>query len=77
VLGAGLGGAIGGGRGAGIGAAAGAVGGAGFAGVQGSRAQTSIQAQYDSAFLQCMYSLGNSVPSMGPMMTRPPGPGPR
>jgi len=77
VLGAGLGGAIGGGRGAGIGAAAGAVGGAGFAGAQGAQAQYSIQAQYDSAFLQCMYSLGNSVPSMGPMMARPPGPRPR
>ena len=76
-LGAGLGGAIGGGSGAGIGAAAGAVGGAGLAGVQSGRVQSSIQAQYDSAFLQCMYSLGNSVPSMGPMMTRPPGPGPR
>ncbi len=70
-LGAGLGAAIGGGSGAGIGAAAGAVGGAGLAGVQTSRAQNSIQAQYDAAFVQCMFSLGNSVPSMGPMMTQP------
>jgi hypothetical protein len=77
-LGAGLGGAIGGGSGAGIGAAAGAVGGAGLAGVQTSQAQNSIQAQYNAAFVQCMFSLGNSVPSMGPpMVTRPQAPGPR
>jgi cytochrome c553 len=76
-LGAGLGGAIGGGSGAGIGAAAGAIGGAGIAGAQTSRAQNSIQAQYDAAFVQCMFSLGNSVPSMGPMMTQPQAPGPR
>jgi hypothetical protein len=76
-LGAGLGGAIGGGSGAGIGAAAGAIGGAGIAGAQTSRAQNSIQAQYDAAFVQCMFSLGNSVPNMGPMMTRPQAPGPR
>jgi uncharacterized protein YcfJ len=74
VLGAGLGGAIGGGRGAGIGAAAGALGGGGLGAVRGSQAQQSIQAQYDMAFAQCMYSLGNSVPSMGRMMTRPQGP---
>ncbi len=71
VLGAGLGGAIGGGRGAGIGAAAGALGGAGIAGARTSRTQYTIQAQFDAAFVQCMYSLGNSVPSMGPMMTQP------
>jgi hypothetical protein len=76
-LGAGLGGAIGGGSGAGIGAAAGALGGAGLAGAQTSRAQNSIQAQFDAAFAQCMFSLGNSVPSMGPMTTRPQPPSPR
>jgi hypothetical protein len=76
-LGAGLGGAIGGGRGAGIGAAAGALGGGGLGAARSSQAQQSIQAQYDTAFSQCMYSLGNSVPSMGPMITRPQGPNAR
>jgi hypothetical protein len=65
-LGAGLGGAIGGGRGAGIGAASGALGGAGLAAAQSSNAQQSIQAQFDNAFAACMFSLGNTVPGMGP-----------
>ena len=69
-LGAGLGAAIGGGRGAGIGAAGGALGGAGLAARSTSNANLSIQAQYDNAFASCMFSLGNSVPSMGPMMNR-------
>ena len=69
-LGAGLGAAIGGGRGAGIGAAGGALGGAGLAARSTSNANVSIQAQYDNAFASCMFSLGNSVPSMGPMMNR-------
>ncbi|HEX3415961.1 MAG TPA: hypothetical protein VHT21_06095 [Stellaceae bacterium] len=72
-LGAGLGGAIGGGRGAGIGAAGGALGGAGLGAVGSSNAQRSIQAQYDNAFAACMFSLGNTVPSMGPTMTQPQG----
>ena len=70
-LGAGLGAAIGGGTGAAIGASGGAVAGAGLAAVTGSRAQASIQAQYDAAFAQCMFALGNAVPAMGPMMTQP------
>jgi hypothetical protein len=74
-LGAGLGAAIGGGRGAGIGAASGALGGAGLGAVRTSNAQRSIQAQYDNAFGQCMFSLGNAVPAMGPMMARPSGSG--
>lgn len=76
-LGAGLGGAIGGGSGAGIGAAAGALGGAGLAGVGNARAQNTMQAQFDAAYVQCMYSLGNTVPSMGPMVTRPQPPSSR
>jgi len=64
-LGAGLGAAIGGGRGAGIGAASGAVGGAGLAARNTSNANASIQAQFDNAFAACMFSLGNTVPSMG------------
>lgn len=69
-LGAGLGAAIGGGQGAAIGAAAGAIGGGGLAAVNTTNANAAIQAQYDNAFAACMYSLGNSVPSMGPMMNR-------
>ena len=67
-LGAGLGGAIGGGRGAGIGAAGGAIGGAGLGAARSSNSNTqmSIQAQFDNAFAACMYSLGNTVPGMGP-----------
>src|ERR1700722_15910797 len=70
-LGAGVGAAIGGGRGAGIGAAGGALGGAGLGTVGSANAQRSIQAQYDNAFAACMFSLGNTVPSMGPTMTQP------
>jgi hypothetical protein len=69
-LGAGLGAAIGGGSGAGIGAAAGALGGTALAARNTSNANTSIQNQYNNAFAACMFSLGNSVPSMGPMMNR-------
>jgi hypothetical protein len=74
-LGAGLGGAIGGGRGAGIGAASGALGGAGLGAVGSSNTQTAIQAQFDNAFAACMFSLGNTVPGMGPAMPQPPGSG--
>ena len=70
-LGAGLGGAIGGGSGAGIGAASGALGGVGLGALGSSNAQRSIQAQYDNAFAACMFSLGNTVPSIGPTMSRP------
>jgi hypothetical protein len=69
-LGTGLGAAVGGGRGAAIGAGSGAVAGGGLAAANTSRTQTSIQAQYDNAFAQCMFSLGNAVPAMGPMMTQ-------
>ena len=72
-LGAGLGGAIGGGSGAGIGAAAGALGGGALGAVRTSNAQSGIQAQFDNAFAQCMFSLGNAVPSTGPMMVQPQG----
>lgn len=65
-LGAGLGGAIGGGRGASIGAASGALGGAGLAAVGSANAQGAVQAQFDNAFAACMFSLGNTVPGMGP-----------
>jgi outer membrane lipoprotein SlyB len=70
-LGAGLGGAIGGGSGAGIGAAGGALAGAGLGAMRTSSAQNSIQTLYDNAFVQCMFSLGNSVPNPGPMAVQP------
>ncbi|HUA78078.1 MAG TPA: peptidoglycan-binding domain-containing protein [Acetobacteraceae bacterium] len=66
VLGAGLGAAIGGGHGAAIGAAGGALGGGGIGAVTSSRAQTSIQDQYNNAYAQCMYSKGNQVPGFAP-----------
>ena len=72
VLGAGLGAAIGGGRGAGIGAASGALGGGAIGAGSSSNAQLSIQQQYDNAFAQCMFTRGNMVPAMGPMMVQPP-----
>jgi len=75
-FGAGLGGAVGGGRGAGIGAASGAIGGAGLGAVGSSNAQRLIQAQYDNAFAACMFSLGNTMPGMKPMMTQPQGAAP-
>ena len=49
--------------GAGLG---GAVGGAGLAAAGSSNTQQSIQAQFDNAFAACMFSLGNTVPGMGP-----------
>ena len=73
VLGAGLGAAIGGGQGAAVGAAAGALGGAGLGAVRSSNAQNSIQALYDNAFVQCMYSLGNSGPEQRPDDGATPG----
>ena len=71
LLGAGLGAAIGGGRGAGIGAASGALGGGALGAGTSSNAQLSIQDQYNNAFAQCMFTRGNQVPSMGPMMMQP------
>lgn len=62
VLGAGLGAAVGGGRGAAIGAAGGAVAGTAVGAGGSQRGQYGIQAQYDNAYSQCMYSRGNQVP---------------
>jgi hypothetical protein len=68
VLGAGLGAAIGGGRGAAIGAGSGALGGAAIGAGSSSNQQMSIQQQYDNAYAQCMFTRGNMVPGMGPVM---------
>jgi hypothetical protein len=77
-LGAGLGAAIGGGHGAAIGAAGGALGGGAIGASTSSRAQGSIQQQYNIAYAQCMYSKGNQVPGYAPPPAayRPPAPPP-
>ena len=73
VLGAGLGAAVGGAYGnAGAGAAIGAASGAGAGTLYGAdastRAQWTIQQQYDNAFAQCMYAHGEQVPGWAPRM---------
>ena len=45
--------------------------GAGLGTMTSSNAQRSIQDQYNIAFAQCMYSLGNRVPSFGPLISQP------
>ena len=74
VLGAGIGAAAGGGRGAAIGAASGAGLGAGVGAGASSNAQLGIQAQYDAAYSQCMYSHGNQVPGYEPAVAYAPAP---
>ena len=73
VLGGLLGAAIGNHQGAGIGAGVGAIAGT-SAGANGAAyAQGSIQAQYNNAYVQCMYSKGNQVPgAMGQGYYPPP-----
>lgn len=58
-LGAGLGAAAGGGAGAAIGAGAGAVGGGMGGGLYSNGQQSSIQNQYDNAYVACMVSYKN------------------
>ena len=74
--GAALGAAIGAAAGnAGAGAAIGAGTGLAAGGLYGangaSNAQAGMQAQYDNAYAQCMYSRGNSVPGYGPPPAAP------
>lgn len=64
VLGAGLGAA---GGNTGVGAAVGAGGGALLGTASASDDQVGIQAQYDTAFSQCMYSKGEQVPGYAPV----------
>jgi hypothetical protein len=71
VLGAGLGAALGGGQGAATGAATGAGVGTAIGANGSSNAQMSIQAQYDAAFSQCMYSRGEQVPGYAPIAAAP------
>lgn len=61
-LGAALGTAVGNGQGAAVGGATGAVAGTGIGAATSQNAQTSIQTQYDNAYVQCMYAKGNQVP---------------
>lgn len=58
-LGAGLGAAIGGGSGAAIGAGAGALGGGLGGSVYSNGQQSSIQTQYNNAYVQCMVAYKN------------------
>ncbi len=63
VLGAGLGAALGRGRGAAVGAAGGAALGTGIGASGTAQAQGGIQAQYDNAYVACMVSKGNVLPT--------------
>lgn len=60
-----LGAAIGNHQGAGVGSAVGAIAGSSAGTGTVTYAQGSIQAQYNNAFVQCMYSKGNQVPGPG------------
>ena len=62
VLGGLLGAAIGGHQGAGVGAGVGAIAGTSAGANSSAYGQGSIQAQYNNAYVQCMYSKGNQVP---------------
>lgn len=66
VLGGLLGAAIGNHQGAGIGAGVGAIAGTSAGANSSAYAQVSIQAQYNNAYVQCMYSRGNQVPGARP-----------
>ena len=66
VLGGLLGAAIGNHQGAGIGAGVGAIAGTSAGANSSAYAQGSIQAQYNNAYVQCMYSKGNQVPGARP-----------
>lgn len=71
VLGGLLGAAIGNHQGAGIGAGVGAIAGTSAGANSSAYGQGSIQAQYNNAYVQCMYSKGNQVPGAGPQYQRP------
>ncbi len=69
IVGAGLGAAIGAatgnvGAGAAIGGAAGLLGGTSVGANQGALSASELQRRYDNAYLQCMYSKGNQVPTV-------------
>ena len=68
VVGAGLGAVLGGGRGALVGAASGAGLSVGLGAGATAGEQFGIQARYDDAFAQCMYSRGNQVAGFAPLV---------
>lgn len=72
VLGGLLGAAIGNHQGAGIGAATGAIAGTSVGAGSAAYGQGSIQAQYNNAYVQCMYARGNQVPGMRRQQYRAP-----
>ena len=65
-LGSALGAAVGGDNAPAVGAAGGATAGAAAGATSSQQAQQSIQQQYDTAYLQCMYSKGAQVPGAQP-----------
>jgi hypothetical protein len=73
-LGSAVGAALGGDNAAAVGAAGGASAGAAAGAANSQQAQQSIQQQYDTAYLQCMYSKGAQVP--GAQATGQSGPPP-
>lgn len=72
VLGGLLGAAIGNHQGAGIGAGVGAIAGTSAGANSAAYGQGSIQAQYNNAYVQCMYSKGNQVPGVSRGYYPPP-----
>jgi hypothetical protein len=72
LLGGALGAAAGNHQGAGVGAATGAIAGTTAGAGSSQTAQLSIQDQYNTAFMQCMYSRGNQVPGALMAQAAPP-----
>lgn len=79
LLGAGLGAAVGDGKGAAVGAAGGALAGTAVGGSRSDQSGQGLQARYDIAYQQCMYSKGNQVPgyALPPGAVPPPPPPPQ
>ena len=62
------------GHGAAIGAGMGLLGGSAAGGNQSGYSQAALQREYDSAYLQCMYTRGNQVPGRVAYRSSAPGP---
>lgn len=73
-LGSALGAAVGGNNAPAVGAAGGASAGAAAGAANSQQAQQSIQQQYNTAYLQCMYSKGAQVPGAEPNAQAAPPP---
>jgi hypothetical protein len=72
LLGAGLGAAVGRGDGAAIGAASGAVVGTAIGTSNANVSQRGLQRDYNTAYLQCMYSKGDQIPGAQQIAFLPP-----